>query len=82
MHKCITTQIDSPLPDLFTTSQSPSYSDLCHFKVAGFIDTAALLVVINLSGVKNYHDGHYLLGPTLTDESHTHVLSFDFAEIL
>jgi hypothetical protein len=29
----ITTWIDSSLPDVFTTSQSPSHSDLCHFKV-------------------------------------------------
>jgi hypothetical protein len=36
MHKCITTQIDSSLPDLFTTSQSPSHIDLCHFKVTVF----------------------------------------------
>jgi hypothetical protein len=33
MHKCITTRIDSSIPDLFTTSQSPSYIDLCCFKV-------------------------------------------------
>jgi hypothetical protein len=33
MHKCITTWIDSSLPDLFTTSQSPSHIDLCCFKV-------------------------------------------------
>jgi hypothetical protein len=32
MHKWITTQIDSSLPDLFTT-WSPSIIDLCHFKV-------------------------------------------------
>jgi hypothetical protein len=30
------TQIDSSLPDLFTTSQSPSHSDLCHFKITLF----------------------------------------------
>jgi hypothetical protein len=28
MHKCITTQIDSSLPDLFTASWSPSHNDL------------------------------------------------------
>jgi hypothetical protein len=33
MHKYITTWIGSSLPDLFITSQSPSHSDLCHFKV-------------------------------------------------
>jgi hypothetical protein len=33
MHMCITSQTDSSLPDLFTTSQSPSHSDLCSFKV-------------------------------------------------
>jgi hypothetical protein len=33
MHKCITTQIDSSLPDLFATSWSPSHTDLCDFKV-------------------------------------------------
>jgi hypothetical protein len=27
------TQMDSSLPDLFTSSQSPSHIDLCHFKV-------------------------------------------------
>jgi hypothetical protein len=27
------TWIHSPLPDLFTTSRSPSHIDLCHFKV-------------------------------------------------
>jgi hypothetical protein len=30
---CIVTRIDSPLPDLFTTSWSPSHRGLCHFKV-------------------------------------------------
>jgi hypothetical protein len=30
---CITTQIDTSLPNLFTTYQLPSHSDLCHFKV-------------------------------------------------
>jgi hypothetical protein len=34
MHKYITTQIDSSLPDLFTTFRSPSHIDLCRFKVA------------------------------------------------
>jgi hypothetical protein len=33
MHMCITTWIDSSLPDLFTTSQSHSHSDLYPFKV-------------------------------------------------
>jgi hypothetical protein len=33
MHKCVTTRIDSYLPDLFTTSQSPSHIDLSCFKV-------------------------------------------------
>jgi hypothetical protein len=51
MHKCITTRIDSSLPDPFTTSQSPSHSRLCcfmvtvlvplqwthHFQVLGFL---------------------------------------------
>jgi hypothetical protein len=32
MHLCITTRIESSLPDLYTTSQSPSHSDLCQFK--------------------------------------------------
>jgi hypothetical protein len=34
MHLYITTRIGSSLPDLFTTSWSPSQSDLCHFKVS------------------------------------------------
>jgi hypothetical protein len=33
---CITTQIGSPLPDLFTTSQSRSHSGLCQFKITLF----------------------------------------------
>jgi hypothetical protein len=34
MHKkCITTQVDSSLPDLFTISRSPSHIYLCHLKV-------------------------------------------------
>jgi hypothetical protein len=33
-HKCVTTRIDSSLPDLFTSSWSPSHIDLCHFKVS------------------------------------------------
>jgi hypothetical protein len=33
MHKCITTWIDSSLPELFTTSWLPSHIDLCCFKV-------------------------------------------------
>jgi hypothetical protein len=33
MHKYITTLIESSLPELFTTSRSPSQIDLCHFKV-------------------------------------------------
>jgi hypothetical protein len=31
MHKCITTRIDSSIPDPFTTSRSPSYIDLCRY---------------------------------------------------
>jgi hypothetical protein len=34
MHRCVTTQIDSSLPDLFTSSWSPSHTDLCRFKVS------------------------------------------------
>jgi hypothetical protein len=34
MHKCVTTQIDSSLPDLFTSSWSPSHIDLCRLKVS------------------------------------------------
>jgi hypothetical protein len=33
MHKCITTQIDSSLSDLFATSQSPSHIDIGCFKI-------------------------------------------------
>jgi hypothetical protein len=33
MHMCITTWIGSSLPDLFTTSRSPSHSGLFQFKV-------------------------------------------------
>jgi hypothetical protein len=33
MRKHITTRIDSSLPELLTSSQSPSHVDLCHFKV-------------------------------------------------
>jgi hypothetical protein len=36
MHICITTQIGSSVPDLFTTSRSPSQSDLCQFKITLF----------------------------------------------
>jgi hypothetical protein len=36
MHMCITTWIGSSLPDLFTTSQSPSHSGLCQFKITLF----------------------------------------------
>jgi hypothetical protein len=34
MYKCVTTQVDSSLPDLFTSSSSPSHIDLCNFKVS------------------------------------------------
>jgi hypothetical protein len=36
MHMCITTHIGSSLPDLFTTSWSPSRSGLCQFKITIF----------------------------------------------
>jgi hypothetical protein len=36
MHMCIATHIGSFLPDLFTTSQSPSHSGLCQFKITIF----------------------------------------------
>jgi hypothetical protein len=34
MHKCVTTQVDSSLHDLYTGSRSPSCVDLCCFKVS------------------------------------------------
>jgi hypothetical protein len=34
MYKCVTTQVDSSLTDLFTSSWSLSHIDLCHFKVS------------------------------------------------
>jgi hypothetical protein len=37
MHMCIATQIGSSLPDLFTTSWSPSHSGLCHFNITLFV---------------------------------------------
>jgi hypothetical protein len=33
MHMCIATHTGSSLPDLFTTSWSPSHSGLCQFKI-------------------------------------------------
>jgi hypothetical protein len=36
MHVCIATHIDSFLPDVFTTSWSPSHSGLCQFKISIF----------------------------------------------
>jgi hypothetical protein len=33
MQNCIRAQIDSSLPDCFTTSLTPSHINLCHFKV-------------------------------------------------
>jgi hypothetical protein len=34
MYKCVTTQVDSSLTDLYTGSWSTSHIDLCHFKVS------------------------------------------------
>jgi hypothetical protein len=34
MYKCVATQADSSLPDLFTISWSPSCMDFCHIKVS------------------------------------------------
>jgi hypothetical protein len=36
MNKCITTRIDSSLPDLFTTSWPPSHRGLGQFKITTF----------------------------------------------
>jgi hypothetical protein len=40
MYKCVTSQVDSPLTDLFTSSWSPSHIDLCHFKVSVLVPSA------------------------------------------
>jgi hypothetical protein len=34
IYKCVTTQVDSSLTDLYTGSWSPSHADLCRFKVS------------------------------------------------
>jgi hypothetical protein len=34
MYKCVTTQVNSSLTDLYTGSWSPPHVDLCHFKVS------------------------------------------------
>jgi hypothetical protein len=47
MYKYVTSQVDSSLTDLFTSSWSPCHIDLCHFKVS---------VLVPLSGdIKYYH---------------------------
>jgi hypothetical protein len=48
---CITTQIDSSLPDLFTTSQSSSHGDFCHFKVRACPDKSPQLWGLSM-GIK------------------------------
>jgi hypothetical protein len=42
IHMCIITHIGSSLPDLFTTSWSPSHSGLCQFKITVFAPTQLL----------------------------------------
>jgi hypothetical protein len=37
MYKCVTTQVDSSLTDLYTGFWSPSHVDLCCFKVSVFV---------------------------------------------
>jgi hypothetical protein len=58
MHMCIITWIDSSLPELFTTSWSPSHIDLCHFKVT----VLALLQWAHQIYIRQRTDNHNIQG--------------------
>jgi hypothetical protein len=48
MYKCVTSQIDSSLTDLFTSSWSLSHIDLCHFKVSVLVMDSFFTQLIHL----------------------------------
>jgi hypothetical protein len=54
MYKCVTTQVDLSLTDLYTGSWPPSHIDLCHFKISQCNVTWRSFVQAGGSGCKSF----------------------------
>jgi hypothetical protein len=63
MHKCVITQIDSSLPDLFASSWSPSQIDLCHFTVSVLVPLQRGHQTLSCFGFPTYPHSSHMCSP-------------------
>jgi hypothetical protein len=74
MHKCITTRNDSLLPDLFTTSWSPSRIDLCLVKVTVLVPLQWGHQTLSSFGFPTYPYSSHMCSLLVCDPSPTTLL--------
>jgi hypothetical protein len=63
MYKCVTTQVDSSLTDLYPGSWAPSCVDLCHFKVSVLVPLEWGLQMLSCFGFSTYPHTFHMCSP-------------------
>jgi hypothetical protein len=76
MHKCVTTQVDSSLTDLYTGSWAPSRVDLCQFKVSVLVPLEWGNQTLSCFGFSTYHHTSYICSCLVRWPKSNHIAVF------
>jgi hypothetical protein len=76
MYKCVSTQIDSSLTDLYPVSWSPSHVDLCRFKVFVLVPLEWGLQTLSCFGFSTYSYISRMCSPLVMWSMSNHIAPF------
>jgi hypothetical protein len=76
MYKCVTTQVDSSLTDLYTGSRSPSRVDLCHFKVSVLVPLEWGHQTLSCFGFSTYSYISHMCSPLVMWSKSSYIATF------
>jgi hypothetical protein len=76
MYKCVTTQVDSSLTDVYTGSWSPSHVDLCCFKVSILVPLEWGHQTLSCFGFSTYFHISHMCSPLVMWPKSNHIAVF------
>jgi hypothetical protein len=76
MYKCVTTQVDSSLTDLYTGSWSPSHVDLCCFKGSVLVPLEWRHQTLSYFGFSTYSHISHMCSPIVMWPKSNHIAAF------
>jgi hypothetical protein len=76
MYKCVTTQVDSSLTDLYTASWAPSHVDLCHIKVSVLVPLEWVHQMLSGFGFFTYPHTSHMCSPIVMWPKSNNIAAF------